>query len=47
MKKPLLFLLYHLFVVPIGGVQRLVRDPMTRRFDRSAATYWVTSQGGR
>jgi ABC-type uncharacterized transport system permease subunit len=34
---------YFLVVTPIGLVMRLAgNDPMQRRFDRSAATYWVT-----
>jgi hypothetical protein len=38
----LLTLLYFLVVTPIGLVMRLVgKDPMERRIDRSAATYWI------
>jgi hypothetical protein len=34
-------LLFYGVITPIGLVMRLLgRDPMTRRFDRSAATYW-------
>ena len=37
-----LIVVYYLLVTPIGLVMRLVgRDPMQRRFDRQAATYWV------
>ena len=35
-------LIYYLVLTPVGLVMRLVgRDPMTRRFDPSATTYWV------
>lgn len=38
----LLGLVYFGVVTPIGLLMRAVgHDPMTRRFDRSAATYWV------
>ena len=37
-----LALLYYLLFTPIGLIIRLFgRDPMQRRLDRSAATYWV------
>jgi hypothetical protein len=37
-----LALVYYLLVTPIGLVFRLMgRDPMHRRFDRSAPTYWI------
>jgi hypothetical protein len=33
---------YYMVLTPIGLVLRLAgRDPMQRRFDRSAATYWT------
>jgi ABC-type uncharacterized transport system permease subunit len=33
---------FYLVVTPIGLLMRLVgNDPMRRRFDRAAATYWV------
>ena len=36
-------LLFYGVITPIGLVMRFMgRDPMTRRFDRSAATYWET-----
>lgn len=36
-----LALLYYGVITPIGLVLRLTgRDPMTRRFDRNAPTYW-------
>ncbi len=35
-------LIYYLVFTPIGLTMRLLgRDPMERRFDRSAASYWV------
>lgn len=38
----LLALTYYLVITPVGLLVRLFsHDPMTRRFDRSAATYWV------
>jgi hypothetical protein len=38
----LLGTVYYGMITPIGLVMRLAgRDTMTRRFDRSAATYWV------
>ena len=34
--------IYYLVFTPIGVIMRLFgRDPMERRFDRSAASYWV------
>jgi hypothetical protein len=38
----LLALVYYVVVTPVGLVFRLVgRDPMHRRFDREAASYWI------
>ncbi|MDH6131758.1 hypothetical protein P3T37_001132 [Kitasatospora sp. MAA4] len=36
-------LLYYLFVVPVGLILRLVRDPLRRRPDPSAESYWITA----
>ncbi|MDH3719217.1 MAG: SxtJ family membrane protein [Planctomycetota bacterium] len=37
--------IYLLLITPIGLLMRLVGyDPMKRRFDRSAETYWVTRE---
>lgn len=37
-----LAMVFFLVITPIGLVMRLVgRDPMTRKFDRTAASYWV------
>ena len=37
-----LALIYYLMVTPIGLVFRLLRrDPLHRKFDRSASTYWI------
>jgi hypothetical protein len=34
--------IYYLVLTPIGLIMRLVgRDPMRRRFDRNASTYWA------
>lgn len=38
-------LLYWLFVVPVALVLRLVRDPLRRRPDPSAESYWITVRG--
>jgi len=33
--------IFYLVVTPLAGIMKLTgRDPMERRFDRSAATYW-------
>lgn len=33
---------YYLLITPIGLLSRVVRrDPLTRRFDREATSYWV------
>jgi len=38
---------FYLVVTPIGVVMRLLgRDPLQRRFDRSAHTYWVPHDPG-
>ena len=38
----ILAIVYYLVFTPIGLVMRLFgHDPMTRRFDRSAKSYWV------
>ncbi|MFD5088119.1 hypothetical protein ACFVYP_33700 [Kitasatospora sp. NPDC058201] len=39
----LLLLVYLLVFTPVGLVARLVRDPLDRAVDRSAASYWITS----
>jgi hypothetical protein len=37
-----LAVVYYLVVTPIGLVMRLLRyDPLRRRFDRSAESYWI------
>ena len=37
-----LIVVYYLVLTPIGLVMRLVgRDPMTRKLDREAETYWI------
>jgi len=41
-------LLSYLFLVtPRGLAARLTADPMTRRRDRAAASYWTMLDGGR
>lgn len=34
-------IIYFLVITPIGLIVRLFDDPMKRRFDRAAATYWI------
>lgn len=41
MRKPLLFLAYHLVLTPYGAVRRYVRDPLARRWDRRATSYFL------
>jgi hypothetical protein len=35
-----LFLVYLLIATPVGLVSRLVHDPLSRRRNRRATTYW-------
>lgn len=42
MRKLLLLLSYWLLVTPVALAVRIVHDPLNRRVDRSAATYWTT-----
>jgi hypothetical protein len=35
-----LFLVYFLIATPVGLVSRLVHDPLSRRRNRRATTYW-------
>jgi len=43
----LLAAVYYLVVTPIGFTMRVLgRDPLDRRFDRSAGTYWVPHDPG-
>ena len=38
----LMMLIFYLLFTPIGLIMKLVgRDPMQRKFDRSAETYWI------
>jgi hypothetical protein len=39
----LLVTTYFLVVAPVGWVSRLVHDPLSRRRDRRATTYWIES----
>ena len=42
MRKPLLIAVYYLLVTPAGLLSRLVgRDPLARRWDRGARSYWI------
>jgi hypothetical protein len=39
--------IYYLVITPIGLVMRLLgRDPLQRRWDRQASTYWVAHNPG-
>jgi hypothetical protein len=40
----LLAMTYFLVLTPIGLVRRLVGDPLQRRFNRQAPTYWTPAQ---
>jgi len=40
-----LALLYYLVITPVGLVSRLVRDPLRRRWDSRADSYWVPTRG--
>ncbi|SEM34833.1 hypothetical protein [Streptacidiphilus jiangxiensis] len=41
MRTVLLALLYGCVVTPLGLLGRVVRDPLRRRVDPKAPTYWV------
>jgi hypothetical protein len=41
MRKPLLAAVYYLVVTPIGLVSRLIHDPLSRRWNRDAQSYWI------
>lgn len=45
MRNLLLSIAYFALVVPAGLLSRLVRDPLSRRVDRNADTYWITGPG--
>ena len=40
MRRLLLLIAYFLLVTPVGLVLRLVRDPLHRRWDAGAPSYW-------
>jgi hypothetical protein len=40
----LLFVLYFLIVTPIGALVRCFHDPMARKLDRAAVSYWRAYQ---
>ncbi|MFD6156625.1 hypothetical protein ACFWF7_18815 [Nocardia sp. NPDC060256] len=40
MRTPLLAPIYFLLVTPLGLLLRLIRDPLHRRWDRQAFSYW-------
>ena len=43
-----LAMVFYLVLTPIGLLMRLVGyDPMSRRFDKDAASYWVPREGSR
>jgi hypothetical protein len=39
----MLFIIYFVIVTPLGLVSRLVHDPLSRRRNRRATTYWIAS----
>jgi hypothetical protein len=40
--------LFYVLITPVGLFMRLIgRDPMMRRFEPEATTYWVTTAGSR
>ena len=41
MRRLLLFLAYFLLIVPVALVTRLVHDPLHRRWNPRAETYWI------
>jgi hypothetical protein len=41
MSHVLLRVAYYGVITPVGALVRLFRDPLERRFDRSADSYWV------
>ncbi|MEV0603127.1 hypothetical protein AB0I82_28080 [Streptomyces sp. NPDC050315] len=43
MRTVLLLLAYCLIVTPLGLLSRVVKDPLARRWDRGAPTYWIPS----
>jgi hypothetical protein len=42
-RKVLLFALYILVVTPAGLAARAVRDPLRRRLDTRARSYWINT----
>ncbi|WP_197287611.1 hypothetical protein [Streptomyces apocyni] len=42
MRAVLLAIVYYLVVTPIGLLARVTSDPLTRRWDPKAESYWVT-----
>lgn len=42
--RALLPLLYYLVITPAGLLGRLVRDPLSRRPDTHATTYWIPAE---
>lgn len=44
-RNPLYSLLFFVVVVPAGLLARLVRDPMTRRPQPGATSYWIPADG--
>lgn len=41
MRKLALAAIYYLVVTPIGLVSRLIHDPLSRRWNRGAQSYWI------
>ena len=36
-------MVYFVVVTPVGWLSRLIRDPLSRRRNRRAKTYWIVS----
>lgn len=43
----LLFIIYLLVATPLGLASRLIHDPLSRRRNRRATTYWTASSDSR
>jgi hypothetical protein len=39
----MLFIIYFMVATPLGLVSRLIHDPLSRRRNPRATTYWTTS----
>jgi hypothetical protein len=44
MRKVALVSAYYLVVTPAGLLARVTRDPLRRRWNRRARTYWISTE---